>query len=158
MVTPNESWFGNQRGSMPRSFRVFLVEDSLTDAHVLERAFRETRIDHVLTHCVDGPEALRNLRALQPGDRPDLVLLDLNLPGMDGHEVLERIKADPGLKTLPVVILSTSRLDEEVGRAYQSGANSYITKPGDFAGYQDLVQALTLYWRDTVVSAPAIAP
>jgi CheY-like chemotaxis protein len=131
--------------------RVLLIEDSQTDAEILSRAFREAQVDHEITHFASGPVAIEHLRQALVADWPDLVLLDLNLPGIDGHEVLRSIKSDPGLRAVPVVVLSTGHRDDEVRQAYLTGANTFIAKPHDFDSYRELVEALALYWRDTAI-------
>lgn len=127
---------------MPRPWRILLVEDSPTDVHILARAFREAQIAHEFAHVGRGEEALDHLRGLGEEGLPDLVLLDLNLPGVDGQEVLARLKSDPVLRQVPVVVLSTTRREPEVRQAYQTGANSFIVKPHDFDRYQALAQDL----------------
>ena len=85
---------------------------------------------------------------------PDLILLDLNLPGMDGCQVLTRIKSDPFLRTIPVVVLTTSEAEEDILQTYQAGANTYISKPGEYSRYRELVATLEHYWVDTALKVP----
>src|SRR5262245_44088586 len=99
---------------MSSAMRVLLIEDSQTDAEILSRAFREAQVDHEITHFASGPDAIEHLRQALVADWPDLVLLDLNLPGVDGHEVLRSIKSHPELRAVPVVVLSTGHRDDEV--------------------------------------------
>ena len=146
---------------MASDFHIVLVDDSVPDALMIERAFREGSIDLRLTPFQDGRLALDYLLATRPGepeqvavDRPDLVLLDLNLPGLDGLQVLAAIKSDPELKSLPVVILSTSGLDEDIARAYLAGANTYIRKPDEYPRYGELVATLRQYWHLTASRFP----
>lgn len=138
---------------MSRPFRILLVEDSDTDVQIIARALRESGFDHVLNVAGSGRAALDQLRSPDdpPSPPPDLVLLDLNLPGVDGHQVLVQLKADPILKAIPIVVLSTSRLDRDVWRSYQAGANTFIQKPTDFNGYRDLANAVRLYWGQTAL-------
>jgi CheY-like chemotaxis protein len=143
----------------PNELHILLIEDSRTDAMIIERALREGAIPHRLTICPDGKQALEYLFGLldesaEPDREPDLVLLDLNLPGIDGHHVLGRIKADPRLRALPVVVLTTSCRDEDVIQTYQAGANTYIPKPAEFGRYCEVVSALRTYWLDTALKPP----
>ena len=114
---------------------------------------------HRLTVIPDGRQALDYLfglldEASDPDREPDLILLDLNLPGLDGCQVLARIKTDPRLRILPVVVLTTSCREEDVLQTYQAGANTYIPKPAEYARYRELVAALRTYWLDTALKAP----
>jgi two-component system, chemotaxis family, response regulator Rcp1 len=138
---------------------ILLIEDSRADAKIIERALRERDVPHRLTVIPDGRQALDYLFSLlaEPSDpdrEPDLILLDLNLPGLDGHQVLSRIKADPRLRVLPVVVLTTSCREEDVIRTYQAGANTYITKPAEYTRYCEVVSALRTYWLDTALKVP----
>ncbi len=89
-----------------------------------------------------------------PDREPDLILLDLNLPGMDGCQVLTRIKSDPFLRMIPVVILTTSDREEDILQTYQAGANTYISKPDEYPRYRELVATLEHYWVDTALKVP----
>jgi CheY-like chemotaxis protein len=138
---------------------ILLIEDSRTDAKIIERALREEAVPHRLTVLPDGRQALDYLFGLldessESGGEPDLILLDLNLPGLDGHQVLGRIKADPLLRALPVVVLTTSCRDEDVLQTYRAGANTYIPKPAEYAGYCEVVSALRTYWLDIALKVP----
>jgi chemotaxis family two-component system response regulator Rcp1 len=138
---------------------IMLIEDSPTDAKIIERALREGAVPHRLTVLPDGRQALDYLFGLldetaEPDREPDLILLDLNLPGIDGHQVLSQIKADPQLRTFPVIVLTTSSREEDVIRTYQAGANTYIPKPSEYARYRDVVSALRTYWLDTALKVP----
>jgi CheY-like chemotaxis protein len=137
---------------MTLEFHILLVEDSPSDAALIERALREAAIPHRLTIATDGCRALDFLRG--PDPEPDLVLLDLNLPGFDGWQVLDAIKSDAELCRLPVVVLTTSRRDEDIARTYQVGANTYFQKPEDFAAYGELVSLLHRYWHQTALRPP----
>src|SRR5437763_16654857 len=101
---------------MPHDFHILLIDDSAADAKIIERALRESRAPHTLTALRDGRAALEHLRRLRAdsGAVPDLILLDLNLPGLDGGQVLAELKSDPALRVIPVVVLTTSRRDEDV--------------------------------------------
>jgi CheY-like chemotaxis protein len=146
--------------NLPRSeFHILLIEDSQPDAKIIERALREGGVFHRLTVIPDGKHALDYLYRLRDespsADRePDLILLDLNLPGMDGCQVLTRIKSDPYLRMIPVVILTTSDRDEDILQTYQAGANTYISKPDEYPRYRELVATLQHYWVDTALKAP----
>jgi CheY-like chemotaxis protein len=136
-----------------------LIEDSRADAMIVERALRDGGVPHRLTVIPDGRQALDYLFGLldepaEPDRQPDLILLDLNLPGLDGHQVLDRIKTDPRLRVLPVVVLTTSCREEDVLRTYQAGANTYIPKPAEYSGYRQVLSALRTYWLDTALRAP----
>lgn len=141
-------------------FHIMLVEDSRADVMIIERALTEGRIPHRLTVVNDGRRALAYFAKLaEPGCdaglRPDLVLLDLNLPGIDGSQVLSQVKSHPDLKAIPFVVLTTSRRDEDVLQSYRAGANTYIQKPAEYPRYRDLVAILRQYWFDTAVHVPA---
>ncbi len=146
--------------NLPRSeFHILLIEDSRADAKIIERALREGDVSHRLTVIPDGKHALDYLFKLRDdvvtSDRePDLILLDLNLPGMDGCQVLTRIKSDPVLRMIPVVILTTSDREEDIVQTYQAGANTYITKPDEYPRYRELVATLEHYWVDTALKVP----
>jgi two-component system, chemotaxis family, response regulator Rcp1 len=148
---------------MPDEFHILLVEDSRTDVKIIERALREGKVEHRLTVIPDGRKALDYLVRLQEPDasehlQPDLILLDLNLPGIDGCQVLTQIKNDVFLRAIPVVVLTTSRREEDVVQIYQAGANTYIQKPSEYPDYRDLVLTLRRYWHDTAVLAPRNRP
>ncbi len=137
-------------------FQVLLVEDSPSDARLTQEAFREGKISSKLSIVTDGSEALEYLRRTgkyTAALRPDLILLDLNLPKMDGREVLQQIKTDPALKTIPVVILTTSEADQDVINAYELHANCYIRKPVDLARFLEIIGAIESFWL-TVVKLP----
>jgi CheY-like chemotaxis protein len=133
-----------------------MVEDSPSDAQLTIEALHAAKIANRLSHVEDGVEALRFLRRQGPyanAPRPDLILLDLNLPRKDGREVLEELKRDPDLKIIPVVVLTTSRSEQDVLRSYQLHANCYITKPVDFTQFMKVVQAIESFWL-TIVTLP----
>ncbi len=139
-------------------FRILLIEDSPTDVLIIRRALAEVQIPHRLTVIADGTLALNYLSNIDPTKRPTeqepephLILLDLNLPGLDGSEVLTRIKSEPSLRALPVVVLTTSNRDEDIWQTYQAGANTYIQKPADYASYRQLVATLRIYWHQTAL-------
>lgn len=135
---------------------ILVVEDSDEQYMAVLRAFRKSGVANPTTRCVDGDEALdylfREGRFAEPGSasRPAVVLLDLNLPGTDGHEVLCRIKSDPGLRKIPVVVLTTSADPGDVALCYSAGASSYIIKPMRFDDFLQKVRALKEYWFEAV--------
>ena len=136
---------------------LLLVEDSEPDVRLTVEALREAKVKNRLWVVEDGVEAMAFLRQ-QDGHadapRPDLILLDLNLPRKDGREVLREIKSDDSLKRIPVVILTTSKSEEDVLRAYDLHANCYITKPVDFNRFMEVVKSIEDFWL-TVVRLPA---
>lgn len=135
-----------------KSIPILVVEDSPEDFEVLERAFKKSGFDVPLQRCKDGQEALDLLykegiyENLPKHINPSLILLDLNMPGVDGHALLESVKDDAGLKRIPIVVLSTSSSDSDINRSYESGANSYIQKPDDMKGYMAMVADIKEYW------------
>jgi two-component system response regulator len=136
---------------------VLLVEDDPGDIELMEIAFQRSQLLIPLNVVNDGEEAIAYLR--QEGKyaqvvQPDLILLDLNLPGLNGQEVLQKIKADEKLKHIPVVILTTSRTQEEILSSYKLGASAYLTKPVDMEGFATIVKSLDCFWF-TVVKFPA---
>jgi len=133
---------------------ILLVEDSPEDFETTQRAFRRSGLKNPIFRCADGDEALdflfrrgRHADAPQPG----VILLDLNLPGTDGREVLSEIKADPELKQIPVIVLTTSSDDRDVAACYKAGANSYIQKPVDLEGFMQAIERLNDYWFEVVI-------
>jgi chemotaxis family two-component system response regulator Rcp1 len=143
-------------GPQTEPVEILLVEDSPGDVRLTMEALKEAKVLNNLSVAKDGVEAMAFLR--HEGDwseapRPDVVLLDLNLPRKDGREVLAEIKADPNLRRIPVVVLTTSRDEEDVIRAYDLHANCYITKPVDFKQFLRVVQSIEDFWL-TVVKLP----
>lgn len=131
---------------------VLLVEDDPGDAGLVRIALRRSRHASRLHHVKDGDEALDFLRGAPRWDdapRPDLILLDLNLPGRTGYEVLEEIRADTGLCAIPVVVLSTSGAERDVKKAYALGASSYVTKPMDVEAFAAAIHSIEDFWFGT---------
>ncbi|MEN3950897.1 response regulator [Iodidimonas sp. SYSU 1G8] len=129
--------------------KVLLVEDNDADVDLTRETFEASRLNVDLTVASDGVEAIEILtrRGVGGGDgRPDLILLDLNLPKVDGRQVLVAIKDDFDLKKIPVVVLTSSDAESDVLASYQLGANCFITKPGDLKAFQNVVQALEGFW------------
>ena len=128
---------------------VLLVEDSPGDVRLTQEAFRDANQSVHLHVASDGVEAMAFLRREEPyGDapRPDLILLDLNLPKMDGREVLAQVKADDGLKTIPIVILTTSESEADIVKSYQLRANCYLSKPVQLDAFESLVKSINDFW------------
>ena len=139
-----------------RPVEILLVEDSPSDTQLTIEALHEGKVANNLSHVEDGVEAMAFLRhegRYASAPRPDLILLDLNLPRKDGREVLGELKRDPALRTIPVVVLTTSRADQDVLRSYQLHANCYITKPVDFTKFMEVVKAIEQFWL-TIVTLP----
>jgi CheY-like chemotaxis protein len=135
---------------------LLLVEDSEPDVRLTKEAFREAKVKNRLWVVDDGVEALDFLHrrgSYADVPRPDLILLDLNLPRKDGRQVLKEIKSDDSLKRIPVVVLTTSKSEEDVLRAYDLHANCYITKPVDFNRFMEVVKSVEDFWL-TVVRLP----
>jgi len=142
-----------------RPIQILLVEDNPGDSELAKMAFRDSTVSHKLAIVEDGELALAYLRREPPFERaqhPDLVLLDLNLPKLDGKEVLAIIKQDPTLKRIPVVILTTSRAQEDILRAYELHANCYIQKPIDMTQFTRVVRSIEDFWLGTVVLPPEV--
>lgn len=132
-----------------RPVNFLLVEDDDAHAELIQMALEENRVSNTLVRVGDGVEAMRFLNAEErfiSRRLPDVILLDLKLPRMDGLEVLAAIKSDPRLKMLPVVILTTSAAEIDRARAYAHHANSYVVKPLDFNVFHQMVKDLQLYW------------
>jgi two-component system, chemotaxis family, response regulator Rcp1 len=140
-----------------RPLDILLVEDNPADVRITREALQVDRLWANLAVATDGEEALAYLRRkgkFANAARPDLILLDLNLPKMDGREVLAEIKADKGLKSIPVVILTTSQADEDVERAYGLHANCYITKPVGLREFRKVVASIEDFWFAVVKLPP----
>jgi chemotaxis family two-component system response regulator Rcp1 len=134
---------------------ILLVEDNQADVVLTKRALKAGKVLHKLHVANDGEAALAFLRDVEYGKapRPDLVLLDLNLPKVNGREVLAKIKSNEALASIPVVVLTTSKADEDVMTAYELHANSFITKPVDWPQFMNVIQHIEEYWF-TVVKLP----
>jgi CheY-like chemotaxis protein len=130
---------------------VLLVEDDPGDVVLIQEAFEHNKVRNRLHVVGDGVEAMEFLR--NGGVRPDLVLLDLNLPRKDGRQVLEEIKVDPALRSIPVVVLTTSKAEEDILRSYDLHANAYVTKPVDFNRFIEVVRQIDEFFV-TVVKLP----
>jgi CheY-like chemotaxis protein len=136
---------------------VLLVEDDPGDLLLIREAFADQKVGNVLSTVSDGVEAMRFVRGEGPyagRERPDLVLLDLNLPRKSGAEVLAEIKSDPRLATIPVIVLTTSEAEEDVMRSYEMHANAYITKPVDFERFREIVHQIDDFFIGIVKLPP----
>ena len=145
---------------MANPMRIVVADDDADDRMLIEEALEESRLSNPVDFCVDGQDLLDYLNRegqwaeLAKEGLPGLILLDLNMPRMDGRTALERIKADERLKRVPIVILTTSKSEEDIIRTYGLGVNSFITKPVTFDGLVSIVQALTHYWFEIVALPP----
>lgn len=135
---------------------ILMAEDDADDRLLVKDALEESRVLNELRFVEDGEELLEYLRQEgrysdpESSPRPGLVLLDLNMPRKDGREALQEIKADPNLRRIPVVVMTTSKAEEDIFRSYDSGASSYITKPVTFERLVDLMKTLGHYWIEFV--------
>jgi CheY-like chemotaxis protein len=139
-----------------RPIEILLVEDDPGDTLITTEALQRSRVTNNLTCVVNGEEALAYLRRdgeYKDAVRPDLVLLDLNLPRRDGREVLAEVKADESLRRIPVVVLTTSQAEEDILRSYDLHANAYVTKPVDFSRFVDVVRSIDEFYF-TIVRLP----
>lgn len=139
-----------------RTTTILMADDDEDDRLMARDALNEGRVPNELRFVNDGEELLQYLRRegpyADPADspRPGLVLLDLNMPKVDGREALAAIKADPGLRSIPVVVLTTSKAEEDVLRTYDLGVNSFITKPVTYLGLVEVMKVFTDYWLNIV--------
>ncbi|WP_339825063.1 response regulator [uncultured Arenimonas sp.] len=146
--------------SLRQPITILMADDDPDDRLMTQEAFAECRLHNPLQFVADGEELLDYLNRRAPYDddvaypMPGLVLLDLNMPRKDGREVLREIKSDPRLQSIPVVILTTSKAEEDVVRSYKDGVNSFISKPVTFTALIDVVQTLGKYWLQVVDLPP----
>jgi CheY-like chemotaxis protein len=149
--------------TQPQAITILMAEDDPEDRLLTKDAFDEGRLRNCIRFVEDGAELLEYLRQTgkyaSPANapRPGLILLDLNMPRKDGRSALRELKNDPALRTIPVVILTTSNADEDVLRSYDFGVNSYIVKPVTFAALLDIVQTLDKYWFQIVELPPVMS-
>ncbi len=144
------------RRSMGNAIDILLVEDNEGDARLAKEAMRDSKIENTIYHVLDGVEAMKFLRhegEYADSPRPDLILLDLNLPKKDGREVLADIKQDDSLKRIPVVILTVSSAEEDILKSYNLHANCYISKPIDLDQFMKVVKSVEDFWL-TIVKLP----
>ena len=139
---------------------ILLVEDDPADIMITQRALRESAFPVELLVVRDGQEAVDYLlrQGVHAGDplwrSPDLILLDLNLPKLTGLEVLHRVRATPELRAVPVIVLTTSKRQEDIQQTYSAGANTYIEKPRELARFVEVLQTIQRYWLDTALLPP----
>lgn len=146
----------NERGAKP--FNILLVEDNPGDVRLTQEAFKESKLIHNLYVARDGIEAmefLNNDGNFSSAPKPDLILLDLNMPRKSGREVLAEIKDNPNLMQIPVVVLTTSDADEDILNSYSLHANCYITKPVEFEKFLDTVKKIEDFWL-SIVKLPRV--
>ena len=143
-----------------RQVTVLLVEDNPRDIRLIQRAMSQAGLGCDLRVVRDGDEAVAYLGQCgayvepETAPRPDLILLDLNLPRMSGLEVLQHCKRDHQLRALPIVVLTTSEHPDDVRRAYEAGANAYLHKPVEFARFTEIMSQLSSFWLDMVIPPP----
>jgi two-component system, chemotaxis family, response regulator Rcp1 len=140
-----------------RPIEILLVEDNPGDLRLTKEALADAKVRNHLNSVIDGVEALKFLRQEPPynnAQRPDLILLDLNLPRKDGREVLLEIKNDPKLKRIPVVVVTSSAEEQDIVKSYNLHANCYVTKPIDLQQFVTVVRAIEDFWM-TIVKLPA---
>ncbi len=136
-----------------KPLQVLLIEDNPGDAELTRQSLAVSKLPINLTVLDDGEKALQYLRKSPPyqkADRPDLLLLDLNLPKLSGGEVLREIKTDKHLKSLPVIVLTSSEEEMEISKCYHAGANCYIVKPVDFDSFMNVVKMIETFWFSVV--------
>ena len=136
-----------------RKLHILLVEDSASDTMLIRRSFARSKLDHTLYCVEDGEKAIAFLKRdgeYKQVTRPDLIILDLNLPRLDGREVLAKIKEDPDLKRIPVIVLTTSNAEQDIMRSYELHANCYIVKPFDVYDFLQIANFIEQFWLRTV--------
>lgn len=138
-------------GLIPRTYTVLLVEDDMADAMLIEEALTEQGMARGIRRADDGVAALEYLRDPQT-DRPDLIVLDLNMPRMNGRELLNVLKNDPDLSSIPSVVLTTSAAPDDIDDAYRQNANAYVTKPVNLDDFIKTVQSIDSFFFDTAVT------
>jgi len=135
---------------------ILIADDDDNDVFLTKKAFQKSDIPIIFKRVTNGEELMNYLvrkgeyEKLESSPRPSIILLDLNMPKMDGKEVLVEIKQHPDFKKIPVIVLSTSKAEEDINRTYFLGANSYIVKPTDFKKLVNIVQSLSEYWLKTI--------
>lgn len=138
---------------------ILLVEDSESDAELTMEALRRGKVKNTVHHVKDGAEALRYLFKQEEFEEalpPDLILLDLNMPGIDGRKVLQEIQQEEHLKLIPVVVLTTSSLDQDILSSYGLNANGYVVKPVDLNSFFEVVQSIKSFWVQIVELPPKV--
>jgi CheY-like chemotaxis protein len=141
----------------PRPIKILMAEDSPSDAELAKQAFKNGKLLNVLTIVKDGEECLAYLRKEKQyadATRPDVLLLDLNMPKKSGLEVLEEMKKDPALLSIPVIVLTTSESEQDILKSYQLQASSFITKPVDFANFLEVAKQVKQFYFHVVTLPP----
>ena len=141
-----------------KPIEILLVEDNPGDVRLTKEALVDGKVFNNLSVVIDGQEAMDFLRKkgkYAKAIRPDLILLDLNLPKKDGREVLQEVKSDPKLKKIPIVVLTTSQAEQDIMTSYEHHANCYITKPVDFGQFIKVVRSVENFWFSIVTLPPA---
>ncbi|WP_447962898.1 response regulator [Nitrospira sp. Ecomares 2.1] len=144
---------------MQNPIEILLIEDNPADIRLTQEAFRAARLHNTIHVAQDGVSAMSFIRQTAPfqdAPRPDLILLDLNLPKMDGREILKEIKSDPHTRTIPVVVLTTSEDEGDVLRSYDLHANAYLVKPIDVLRFIKMIQSLESFWLSVVKLPPKV--
>ena len=146
--------------SEKKHFTVLIAEDDSVDIELLIESLQGDGLVHEVKYVSDGSELMDYLRQedsfsdKSESPRPDLILLDLNLPKMDGREALRKIKSDPNFRRIPVIVMNTSKSEEDIYQSYDLGANSYIVKPFSFDSMVEIIRSVKEYWFDIVEPAP----
>ncbi|GAB6054378.1 response regulator [Magnetospira thiophila] len=143
----------------PPLVHILLVEDNLGDARLVEEVLKEGAYPHVITHVRDGVEAMEFLRLGEQSEDPglpDVIFLDLNMPRMDGREVLGEIKSDPVLRSIPIIVLTTSTSEADIMTSYALNANCYVTKPVSIDAFLEVMQTLETFWFGMAALPPRV--
>ena len=127
---------------------ILLVEDDSVDAMTVKRAMRDLQVNHSVIHSVNGEEAMKYLTSPDT-EKPFVILLDLNMPKMNGIEFLKVIKAHPELKTIPVIVLTTSKERQDVLDSFEIGASGYMVKPVDYSKFVEILSKIMIYWNSS---------
>ena len=146
---------------MTESIRVLVAEDNPADADLLQETINEGKLQLKLTTVKDGVEVIEYLRGegkFAGAPRPDLILLDLNLPRMNGRQVLAKVKSDANLRGIPIVVLTSSSAEQDIAQSYNLGANCYVMKPVDLKAFQAIVRQVEDFWFTIVKLPPKVAP
>jgi CheY-like chemotaxis protein len=153
--TPDEP--GTEDSVSGKPIEILYVEDNPADVRLTVEALKEHKVRNRLTVVPDGEQAMQFLHRAgryAHATRPDLILLDLNLPRMDGREVLGEVKADPDLRRIPVVVITSSQAEQDIVRTYDLHANCYVTKPVDLSRFLDVVKSIEGFWLSVVTLPP----
>lgn len=148
----------SEKATLQRPFNILLVEDNEDDAWLTKRVFRRLAVPTELHIATDGVDALKFLRQQPPytnAPLPDIILLDLNMPGMDGRQLLTELKSDENLKSIPALVLSTSDADHDVREAYRAHASAYLTKPLILHEFTHRIQCFVDFWLGGVAILPS---